>query len=1054
MQPDANQLAHAFAEGEKIVMNPESLAMLVDQQFAGDTSHTSLLTAVIAAVPLHYGYWKHVKRLFKHVEAHRDSIELMALLIWRFEYQTPAESGNRLEFEEPQLLEHASTDIPSDKTINYMRRRARRFMHKVLQQDPDRYIDLVTAILGLDIQIKPAWDQWLLCEIAFGDSRSLYQASHSRGRMHFPRRWWRDVKPRQRLQNRWRDRLDVIAPWLHVGSLPRAEFVARICLEIKELPARIADERLTEFLESANAPLITLASRILEKEPYRISEQSSGTLAKALVTLDARERNRLWRVLGNGESGPSAEVELALHFDSALYYLSYRKVSASTTNGQRLLGLTKTQIAERALWALRIDAKALRDGKRTRIRKTYLPDSFFLYRTYWRRGYRDESRQSCWGLPVWRQQVSWSDAFDIEYCADSLSEQLINISRQYKYIDEYVVDASSDRLISLIAHQFRIAGWREKNPPVAPDWFNRLAAKEILSRIKANILSKGECSLAVAAIVCLAGHGIRSCTKDELRNLMVHLESHHLVDELWKPRPYWLDLMLGEVLVERLRDGQIAGPLRSDATHILVVLAAAGVEPAPRDEIVSFLSILNEQILKTILKDVELPVWLARPVYVCLLKLIDAASPETRQELAAVIVEFSRRGRLVYRRSEIGNLLSMLSEDYLQSSLAWEVLPDWLARQIIAELADRITAGNLSDSARAETLAAVPSLLSRGVLSYRSSSFRSYVHSLAAADLVSLVLDVSDEIWEEHFDNPQMLSAKMLGRSDIVAAAWKHLGDEDSAGTIAESRLVQRIFQNRSVSSRSFQSIEIDSNIGLSDAQATLVAQWLTEGVHRPEFDTDEILNLCTSTNLALSEAALGFARQIGLNTSLALRLFESGFPAAVDTAREYFDARLDDENNREAILVLLCDSPQREVRKFGLRLIATHWEALDQSTLIRSLSESRDAEIRSFVALALKDNAWLDSEDVDTFDSELLAARNRQRDARELVKSRRSTKPSEPAGARTPAPAERYVQEVLDLALGPIVADRDWAFAELIKLKHAGFSIPSLELHGVSEEI
>ena len=117
MQPDANQLAHAFAEGEKIVMNPESLAMLVDQQFAGNASHTSVLTAVIAAVPLCYGYWKHVKRLFKHIETHRDSIELMASLIWRFEYQTPAESGNRLEFEKPQRLEHARAAGRSSGTL-------------------------------------------------------------------------------------------------------------------------------------------------------------------------------------------------------------------------------------------------------------------------------------------------------------------------------------------------------------------------------------------------------------------------------------------------------------------------------------------------------------------------------------------------------------------------------------------------------------------------------------------------------------------------------------------------------------------------------------------------------------------------------------------------------------------------------------------------------------------------------------------------------------------------------------------------------------------------
>jgi len=80
MRPNADQLARAFAEGRKIAVNPESLATLVDRQIAGHSSHASLLTAAIAAVPLRYGYWKHIKRLYKHLEARSESVELTDLL--------------------------------------------------------------------------------------------------------------------------------------------------------------------------------------------------------------------------------------------------------------------------------------------------------------------------------------------------------------------------------------------------------------------------------------------------------------------------------------------------------------------------------------------------------------------------------------------------------------------------------------------------------------------------------------------------------------------------------------------------------------------------------------------------------------------------------------------------------------------------------------------------------------------------------------------------------------------------------------------------------------
>jgi len=124
------------------------------------------LLEIIARVPLRYGPWRALKRIFKEAEA-RDDTEVLGALAARFDAAppptaTPAEVGSL--------------------TLSYLRRRAWRYLRRVARTRPACYADASADVLA-HYQDATRWDQTLVANHIFFHETGQYDRSsfHHRG---------------------------------------------------------------------------------------------------------------------------------------------------------------------------------------------------------------------------------------------------------------------------------------------------------------------------------------------------------------------------------------------------------------------------------------------------------------------------------------------------------------------------------------------------------------------------------------------------------------------------------------------------------------------------------------------------------------------------------------------------------------------------------------------------------------------------------------------------------------------------------------------------------
>ena len=307
--------------------------------------------------------------------------------------------------------------------------------------------------------------------------------------------------------------------------------------------------------------------------------------------------------------------------------------------------------------------------------------------------------------------------------------------------------------------------------------------------------------------------------------------------------------------------------------------------------------------------------------------------------------------------------------------------------------------------------------------------------------------------WESVMYEGDDIPSQSLASNDLLQSAWQRLGLDDADQIVRQERLLQRIFGSPLLLPRHVSRLDLSKASGFNDDQSNLVTKWLRDGYLSPRMGSDELLAFCTNTNISLHEAALTCVVNAGLDNRFSLRLLESRFPPAIEFAGNYF-AKLD-LNGRQALRLglMFCDSPVKEVQDFGLLFIERHWATISVTALVRSLAESTDTGPRLFVAKLATERKDLDRF-LETFDTELLAERNRHRGAKDFVKLRHMETPNSPDKVtRLRQPAESYLNAVIDLAHGTVKQDKDWALSELVKLKRAGASVPGLDIQGPQED-
>jgi hypothetical protein len=172
---------------------------------------------------------------------------------------------------------------PRKETFGYMKRRARRLLRRMAEEDPERFAETAFHALTLSGQGRAALDlgtQWVSLDLLYGASDRYEQTRHGRGRYEL-----RQARPRlrtreERGQEAWDRRPDLVRRLYSTTDLPwqTHETMLKILLANRAALPPLEKEARLQFLSSPSPLLIREAVR------QSLPEIESGGRADAALT--------------------------------------------------------------------------------------------------------------------------------------------------------------------------------------------------------------------------------------------------------------------------------------------------------------------------------------------------------------------------------------------------------------------------------------------------------------------------------------------------------------------------------------------------------------------------------------------------------------------------------------------------------------------------------------------------------------------------------------------------------------------------------------------------
>ncbi|WP_196887530.1 hypothetical protein [Aureivirga sp. CE67] len=168
------------------------------------------------------------------------------------------------------------------------------------------------------------------------------------------------------------------------------------------------------------------------------------------------------------------------------------------------------------------------------------------------------------------------------------------------------------------------------------------------------------------------------------------------------------------------------------------------------------------------------------------------------------------------------------------------------------------------------------------------------------------------------------------------------------------------------------------------------------------------------------------FIREEQPEINLLLRLAESGIPEVLEFTMELFEAVKPNSPNEVHTILALCDSPVADVRERGFAMVEKRKETLDytESNLLDCLAEHPDVFIQQKVAEAMLEiEAKEPMKFSKKFDKQVMRQKNMGRKTKELVKNRLENT------------QDLDADMLFELANGKDKKDAEWAILQLTKM-------------------
>lgn len=302
------------------------------------------------------------------------------------------------------------------------------------------------------------------------------------------------------------------------------------------------------------------------------------------------------------------------------------------------------------------------------------------------------------------------------------------------------------------------------------------------------------------------------------------------------------------------------------------------------------------------------------------------------------------------------------------------------------------------------------------------------------------ILELVAETDEENFLTIEKIILPILEKKQEEVGFWKSLLEKVIQGE--NRQLGIRLLENPTFYALFLQ----QKDLSLIDIEGQeyeeLLLQWAEKNTHYFEMNSQNLFKLCMHKIPSVRQFGLQYAEKLGFSLPFALRFFETDTPDMATTAQKYFN-QIERQTIEETEAILaLCDSPNKNVRQFGLDYTQKRIENLPQKTTIvlECLSEHSDTNVQTFVAkkineLSTEEVTKITKKFVNKFDNETLKIKNRSRKAKEIIKNRIENT------------LQVETKTLINLARVGTKADKEWAIEQMTKKVLAGEEIEGFVL-------
>ncbi len=290
--------------------------------------------------PLAKDYWPILKSLYKKTEAY--VLGLAPDEVYAIDHNQLLMLTHLIFKLDQADIKHQTSPFPTQATLRYMKRRARRCLRMLAKTHPQFYFDIVSKLITFQSG-KTSLNknnQWVMMDVLFGNSRRAHQKSHGQGGYHFDPEAYHLHQKEEGQPQIWDTQLNFVQELL-MKDLPWEvyEFAIKVLGRHQANPTQLSETILEKFLNAPSHWLKRVATH-LTYQTFLFQGVKPALFAGMWFYSSAAIRKKIEEVDANR---PQRDADWYKEYGKQLYKFSFNELRKGNNSRRVIQALEQVQ---------------------------------------------------------------------------------------------------------------------------------------------------------------------------------------------------------------------------------------------------------------------------------------------------------------------------------------------------------------------------------------------------------------------------------------------------------------------------------------------------------------------------------------------------------------------------------------------------------------------------------------------------------------------------------------------------------------------------------------